>query len=121
MNQFICYSKCSTCQKAKKFLLERNIIFQEIEIKENPPKVEDLRQYIKLSGKSLKNFFNTSGLIYKEMNLKDKLDSMTEDEQLNLLSSNGMLIKRPIFVANDFVLIGFKEKEYLEYFGDLNA
>jgi len=114
MNRFICYSKCSTCKKAKQFLLDHNIEFESIEIKDNPPTIEELKQYISLSGKEIKIFFNTSGLVYKELGLKEKLPAMSEEEKLKLLSSNGMLIKRPLFVADDKVLVGFKEEEYLK-------
>lgn len=113
MNLFLCYSKCSTCKKAREFLKDHMIFFQERDIKENRPSKEELEAWIKLSGESPKKFFNTSGLLYKSMNLKDKLDLMTRDEQIELLSSDGMLVKRPLFITDDKVYIGFKHYEDL--------
>ena len=109
---FICYSKCSTCQKAKKFLLEHNIAFEERGIKENNPTVDELKLWHRVSGLPLKKFFNTSGLLYKELGLKEKLPTMSEDAMLAVLSSDGMLVKRPLLIADDKVLIGYNEKEY---------
>lgn len=112
MNTFICYPKCSTCKKAQKYLEENNIDFKLRDIKLNKPNKKELDSFIKLSGKDVKSFFNTSGLIYKELNLKDRLPNMTYDEKLELLSTNGMLVKRPIFIYKNKVLVGFKEKEW---------
>lgn len=109
---FIQYPKCTTCQKAKKWLEENNIEFTDRHIKEQNPTFDELKQWYEISRLPLKRFFNTSGLLYKSMNLKDKLPSMTEDEQLQLLASDGMLVKRPIIVGEDFVLVGFKQAEW---------
>ena len=111
---FICYSKCSTCQKAKKWLDEQDIKYTERHIVDNNPSYEELKQWYNKSGLPLKRFFNTSGLLYKEMQLKDKLPTMNEEEQLKLLATNGMLVKRPLVVNGDMVLIGFKEAEWAE-------
>lgn len=110
--QFLCYSKCSTCKKAKTWLVNNNIEFEERPIKEDNPKAVELKEWIIKSGYPIKKFFNTSGNVYKELNLKDKLATMTEGEQLSLLASDGMLVKRPILVKDDVVLVGFKEKEW---------
>lgn len=109
---FLCYPRCSTCQKAKKWLEEHNIEFTERNIAEENPSVDELLTWYKQSGLPLKKFFNTSGLVYKEMQLKDKLPSMSEEEQLKLLASNGMLVKRPMVISEDKVLVGFKEAEW---------
>lgn len=109
---FICYPKCSTCQKAKKWLDEHNVEYTERHIVDNNPSYEELKTWYENSGLSLKKFFNTSGLLYKEMELKNKLPEMSEDEQLKLLSSNGMLVKRPIIVDDNKVLVGFKESQW---------
>ena len=114
MIKFYGYPKCSTCKKGENYLKENNINFEYINIKENVPSINELKKYIDLSGKDIKYFFNTSGLVYKELNLKDRLISMTIDEKLKLLSSNGMLIKRPLIITPNKVLIGFKEKEWKE-------
>lgn len=111
---FICYPKCSTCQKAKKWLNEQNIEYTERHIVDNNPSYEVLKEWYNKSGLPLKRFFNTSGLLYKEMQLKDKLPTMNEEEQLKLLATNGMLVKRPLVVNGDMVLIGFKEAEWAE-------
>ena len=111
---FICYSKCSTCQKAKKWLDEQDIKYTERHIVDNNPSYEELKEWYNKSGLPLKRFFNTSGLLYKEMQLKDKLPTMNEEEQLILLATNGMLVKRPLVVNGDMVLIGFKEAEWAE-------
>ena len=111
---FICYPKCSTCQKAKKWLDEHDIVYNERHIVEENPTYDELKEWHKKSGLPLKRFFNTSGLIYKEMKLKDKLSKMSEEEQLKLLATNGMLVKRPIVVGDDMVLVGFKEAEWTE-------
>ena len=111
---FVCYPKCTTCQKAKKFLEQHNIEYVERHIVENNPSYEELKEWYKRSGLPLKKFFNTSGLLYKEMQLKDKLPSMSEEEQLQLLATNGMLVKRPLVIAEDAILVGFKEAEWKE-------
>lgn len=111
---FICYPKCSTCQKAKKWLEEHNIEYTERHIVENNPSYDELKSWYEKSGLPLKKFFNTSGMLYKEMQLKDKLLSMSEEEQLQLLATNGMLVKRPLVVCEDKVLVGFKEAEWEE-------
>ena len=112
--QFICYPKCTTCQKAKKWLDENGISYEFRDIKENNPTLSEIMEWHKKSGLPLKKFFNTSGLLYKSMQLKDKLQDMSEEEQYKLLSSDGMLVKRPIVVTGDKVIVGFKEKEYEE-------
>ncbi len=112
---FINYRKCSTCVKARKFLEIKGVKFQDISIVDNIPTVEDLKNYLKLSELPLKKFFNTSGNVYKELKLKDVLPTATEEEMLNLLASNGMLIKRPLLVLKDRVLVGFKEEEWNKY------
>ena len=111
---FIEYPKCSTCKKAKNWLIENDIEFEDRHILENTPKKEELKKWIKESGKDIKSFFNTSGLKYKEMGLKDKLPNMEEDKKVELLASNGMLIKRPLLITDNSVLIGFKEEEWKE-------
>lgn len=110
--QFICYPKCSTCQKAKKWLEANGISFEERHIKEQNPTAEELSAWQHKSGLPLKKFFNTSGLLYKDMKLSQKLPTMSEEEQLALLATDGMLVKRPILVGDDFVLVGFKEAEW---------
>lgn len=109
---FIQYPKCSTCQKAKKWLDSHDINYTDRHIKEDNPTYDELVTWHKMSGQPLKKFFNTSGLLYKEMKLKDKLPLMSEDEQYRLLASDGMLVKRPLVIRADDVLIGFKEKEW---------
>lgn len=109
---FICYPKCSTCQKAKKFLIDHNIDFVERHIVTETPTYEELKDIIKLSQLPLKKFFNTSGLLYKSMNLKEELKSASDEDKIKLLSSNGMLIKRPLLIGDDKVLVGFKEDEW---------
>lgn len=109
---FLCYPKCSTCQKAKKWLEEQGISFEERDIKLNNPTEEELRTWYASSGLPLKRFFNTSGLQYKALGLKDKLLSMSEEEQLALLATDGMLVKRPLVVGEGFVLTGFKQAEW---------
>ena len=111
---FVCYPKCTTCQKAQKWLDAKGVAYEVRNIKEQNPTVDELRAWHKRSGLPLKRFFNTSGLQYKALGLKDKLPTMTEDEQLALLSTDGMLVKRPLLVADDFVLVGFREKEWEE-------
>ena len=109
---FLQYPKCSTCQKAKKWLQENHIEFTERNIVEKNPTAEELKTWHKISNLPLKRFFNTSGLVYKELQLKDKLSSMPEEEQYNLLETNGKLVKRPLVIGDNFILIGFKEKEW---------
>lgn len=111
---FICYPKCSTCKKAQTYLTDNGISFELRNIKEQNPSEEELRAWHKASGLPLKKFFNTSGLQYKALQLKDKLPAMTEDEQFALLASDGMLVKRPILVTDNTVLVGFKEAEWAE-------
>ena len=111
---FLCYPKCSTCQKAKKWLDDRKIDYSFRDIKLENPSYEELDQWHRRSGLPLKKFFNTSGLIYKSMNLKDKLSALSEDEMLKLLATDGMLVKRPLLIGKDFVLIGFREDDWAE-------
>ncbi len=108
----VCYPKCTTCQKAKKWLEANGVVFEERHIKENNPTIGELKDWHKKSGLPLKKFFNTSGLLYKELKLKDKLSTMSEDEQYSLLASDGMLVKRPILIGAGFVLVGFNEAEW---------
>lgn len=110
----LAYRKCSTCIKALNWLEENNVAFEERPIKEQNPSYEELKAWHQMSEMPLKKFFNTSGLLYKDMALKDKLPQMSEEEQLRLLSTNGMLVKRPLVVGEDYVLTGFKEKEWAE-------
>ena len=109
---FLEYPKCSTCQKAKKWLDEHQISYEDRHIVENNPTFEELKDWYGRSGLPLKKFFNTSGMLYKEMKLKDKLPEMSEEEQLKLLATNGMLVKRPLIVDGDRVLTGFKMAEW---------
>ena len=111
---FVCYPKCSTCKKAQTYLEERGIPFTRRDIKLETPTVEELRRWQQMSGLPLKKFFNTSGLLYKSMALKDKLPQMSEDEMLKLLATDGMLVKRPLLVGDDFVLVGFRETQWAE-------
>ena len=112
--EFINYPKCSTCKKAKKWLIDNNIEFIDRDITGDTPTKEELKKYLEISGYPIKKFFNTSGNLYKGFKLKDKLETMSMDEKLTLLSNHGMLIKRPFLVTNDFVLVGFKEEEWKE-------
>ena len=109
---FICYPKCTTCQKAQKWLDENGISYTFRDIKMEHPTYEELSAWHRHSGLPLKKFFNTSGLLYKSMALKDKLPTRNEDEMLKLLAADGMLVKRPLLVGDDFVLVGFKEAEW---------
>lgn len=111
---FVCYPKCSTCMKAKKWLEEKGMVYELRDIKTDNPTAEELKEWHRKSGLPLKRFFNTSGNLYKEMKLKDRLPDMDEEEQFDLLASDGMLVKRPILVAGEKVLVGFKEKEWEE-------
>ena len=114
---FIEYPKCSTCQKAKKWLMEHQIEFTDRHIVEKNPSSQELTKLVKQSGLPLKRFFNTSGMKYKELNLKEKLPDMSEEEQIRLLATDGMLVKRPLIVADDYVLTGFREKEWEDKLG----
>ena len=111
---FVCYPKCTTCQKAKKWLQANGIEFEERHIKEDNPTVDEIRAWHKQSGLPLRKLFNTSGMLYRDLQLKDRLPEMTEDEQYNLLASDGMLVKRPILVGDQFVLVGFNEPQWKE-------
>ncbi len=116
MIKFICYPKCTTCQRAKKWLDDNKIKYELRDIKLDNPTLEELTEWYKKSGLPLKKFFNTSGLLYKSLDLKNKLPEMTEDEMLKLLATDGMLVKRPLLIGDDFVLVGFKEVEWAEKF-----
>nr|DAX03984.1 MAG TPA: ArsC-like protein [Bacteriophage sp.] len=111
---FIEYPKCSTCKKAKKYLEEHGIEFEDRHIVEENPTKEELAEWIRISGKPVKKFFNTSGMKYRELGLKDKLPQMSEEEQIELLASDGMLVKRPLLIDGEMVLTGFKEAEWPE-------
>ena len=114
MFTFLCYPKCTTCQKAKKWLDDNHVEYQLRDIKLDNPAREELAAWYEKSGLPLKKFFNTSGLLYKSMELKDKLPTMSEEEQLQLLATDGMLVKRPMLVGDDFVLVGFKEADWAQ-------
>ena len=114
MMRFICYPKCTTCKKAEKWLDDNDIGYEMRDIKTDNPTYDELNEWYNLSGLPLKKFFNTSGLLYKSMNLKEKLPTMSESEMLKLLSSDGMLVKRPLLIGDDFVLVGFKESKWEE-------
>ena len=111
---FICYARCTTCKKAKKWLDDHGVAYEDRNIKEQNPTAEELKDWHAQSGQPLRKFFNTSGMLYREYELKDKLPNMTEEEMLNLLASDGMLVKRPLLIADGNVLIGFKEKQWEE-------
>lgn len=111
---FVCYPRCSTCQKAQKWLEERGIVCQVRHIKEDNPTKEEILRWQKLSGLPMTRFFNTSGQLYRQMELKDKLPQMTEEEMAALLATDGMLVKRPLLVGEDFVQVGFREKEWAQ-------
>lgn len=111
---FVEYPKCTTCRKAKKWLEEHNIEFEDRDIKEDNPSYEELKEWYNRSDMPLKRFFNTSGMVYRNLKLKDKLPDMDEDEQLKLLATDGMLVKRPVVVTDDHIITGFKEKEWEE-------
>ena len=117
MLTFICYPKCTTCQKAEKWLKEKGVEYTFRNIKEENPTLEELRAFKEKSTYPLKKFFNTQGLLYRSLELKDKLPKMTEEEMLSLLATDGMLVKRPLLVGDDFVLAGFKEAEWAEKLG----
>ena len=112
MIKFICYPKCTTCQRAKKWLDDNKIDYELRDIKLDNPTLEELTEWYNKSGLPIKKFFNTSGLLYKSLDLKNKLPEMTEDEMLKLLATDGMLVKRPLLIGDDFVLVGFKEAEW---------
>lgn len=111
---FLCYPKCTTCQKAKRWLEANHIAFEERHIVEANPTAEELREWVNRSGLPLKRFFNTSGMKYRELALKDKLPAMSDEEQIALLATDGMLVKRPMLISEDKVLVGFKESEWSE-------
>lgn len=108
------YPRCSTCKKALKYLQDNKVKYIDRDIVKDKPNEKELKKWINQSGKDVKKFFNTSGIKYRELNLKDKLKQMTDEEKIRVLSSDGMLIKRPILIAKDKILIGFKEKEWEE-------
>ena len=112
MVKFICYPKCTTCQKARKWLDDNQIEYDFRDIKLDNPTLDELKEWYKKSGLPLKKFFNTSGLLYKSLDLKNKRPTMSEDEMLKLLSSDGMLVKRPLLIGDDFVFVGFKEGDW---------
>ena len=114
MIRFICYPKCTTCQKALRWLDDNKIKYEIRNIKEDNPTLEELSSWYKMSGLPLKKFFNTSGLLYKSMELKDRLPTMSDEEQLKLLATDGMLVKRPLVIGEGFILVGFKESEWSE-------
>jgi arsenate reductase len=114
MLKFICYPKCTTCQKAKKWLDDNGFKYELRDIKLDNPKLDELTEWYKKSGLPLRKFFNTSGLLYKSLELKTKLPTMSEDDMLKLLSTDGMLVKRPLLIDEDFVIVGFKEAEWTE-------
>lgn len=109
---FVNYPKCSTCQKARKFLEEQGVSFEDRNIKEDNPTADELKEWIARSGLPVKRFFNTSGMLYRQMELKDKLPDMSEQEMIDLLATDGMLVKRPILVTEDKVLVGFRQAEW---------
>lgn len=114
---FLCYPKCSTCQKAKQFLDAAGISYTLRDIKTDRPTCEELSSWYRQSGLPLRRFFNTSGLVYKSLGLKEKLPTLSEEEQLKLLASDGMLVKRPLLIGEDFVLVGFREAEWVKQLG----
>ncbi len=110
--KFICYPKCTTCKKAEKWLESKGVEYSVRDIKEENPSYDELKEWYEKSGLPLKRFFNTSGLLYRSMNLKDKLDNMTDEEKLRLLAGDGMLVKRPLLITRESVLVGFRESEW---------
>lgn len=117
---YVCYSKCSTCKKAQKWLDDNGIEYETRDIKDNNPTYDELKEWHGKSSLPLKKFFNTSGLLYRSMNLKERLADMSEEEQLELLATDGMLVKRPIIITDNTVLVGFKEKDWENVLKDLN-
>ena len=117
-NLFIEYPKCSTCQKAKKWLQENKVKFEDRNIVEDNPTTGELKRWIKLSDKDIKKWFNTSGLKYRELKLSQKLNNMTDEGKIDILASDGMLVKRPIFISDKGILIGFKQEEWEKYFNE---
>ena len=115
MLKFICYPKCTTCQKAKKWLDDQGVSYTLRDIKQDNPTLEELTTWYQKSGLPLKKFFNTSGLLYKSLDLKNKLPTMTEQDMLTLLATDGMLVKRPLLIGADFVLVGFKEAQWADH------
>lgn len=114
MLTYICYPKCTTCRRAQKWLDDHNALYELRDIKLDNPTIDELALWYKMSGLPLKKFFNTSGLLYKSLNLKDRLPAMDETDMLRLLATDGMLVKRPLLIGDDFVLVGFKEDEWCE-------
>ena len=114
MNTFICYDRCGTCRKAEKWLKDNGIPYEKRPIKEEKPTYDELKAWREKSGLPMRKFFNTSGMLYRDMGLKDKLDSMTDEEMAELLATDGMLVKRPLLITDKTVLVGFKEKEWVE-------
>ena len=112
MFKFICYPKCTTCKKAQKWLDEHNIEYEFRDIKSDNPTAEEIKDFKNKSALPLKKFFNTSGMLYRDLSLKDRLPEMSDEEMISLLASDGMLVKRPILIGDDFVILGFKESEY---------
>ena len=112
MIKFICYTRCSTCKKAQKYLDDHGIRYEYRDIAKDNPSEAELRKWHKISHLELRKFFNTSGILYREMNLKDRLKTMSEDEQFKLLSTNGLLVKRPLLISDKKVLVGFRESDY---------
>lgn len=110
--KFICYPKCTTCKKAEKWLESKGVEYSVRDIKEENPSYDELKEWYEKSGLPLKRFFNTSGILYRSMNLKDKLDDMTDEEKLRILAEDGMLVKRPILITGGVVLVGFRESEW---------
>lgn len=119
--EFICYTRCNTCQKAKKYLTEQNIPFEERDIKTENPSADELAQWMEQSGLPSRKFFNTSGKLYKDMGLSKKLAEMSKEEQIALLATDGMLVKRPILVGKNGVLVGFREAEWEEFLRSENG
>ena len=115
MLTFLCYPKCTTCQKARKWLDDHNIPYTLRDIKTEHPTAEELARWYQTSGLPLRKFFNTSGLVYKALDLKNKLPAMTDDEMISLLATDGMLVKRPLLIGDGFVLVGFKEPEWAKH------
>ena len=115
-NLFVEYPKCSTCQKAKKWLQDNKIKFEDRNIVEDNPTAEELKRWIRLSGKDIKKWFNTSGLKYRELKLSQKLNNMTDESKIDILASDGMLVKRPIFISDEGISIGFKQEEWKAFF-----